>query len=322
MQNGIALVFPGQGCQSVGMGADLSEAFPKVRALYDRADEILGFSLSRMCFEGPEEALNDTANTQPAIYVTTLALWQVLAPRLEGSRPRIAYAAGHSLGEFSALAVAGAVSFDEGLRLVRRRGEAMRDAGESVPGGMAAIIGLDDEVVEEIVAAANAEANAGEAGVWIANLNSPGQVVISGSGGALDRAIALAEERKARRALRLAVSVASHTPLMAAASERLATALAETTFHRPWVPVVSNAGALPLSDPQEIKAALLRQLSSPVRWVESIQYMVGQGVTTFLEVGPKAVVSGLIKRIERSAQTPSVTDLSGVNAFDEGVLGG
>ena len=318
MANGkIALVFPGQGCQSVGMGADLYETFLEARALYERADEILGFPLSSMCFEGPAEALNDTANTQPAIYVTTMALWQVLGPRLEGVRSDIAFAAGHSLGEFSALAATGAIDIDAGLELVRRRGEAMRDAGETAPGGMAVIIGLADEVVAELVAEANLEAGGDGPSVWMANYNSPGQVVISGESDTLDLALALAKERKAKRALRLSVSVACHTPLMEGASERLAAALEETTFSRPWVPVVSNVEARPLSEPDEIKSALLRQLSSPVRWVESIQHMVDNGITGVLEIGPKAVVSGLIKRIHRDTKLSSVTNSDSLNGFDE-----
>ena len=313
----IALVFPGQGCQFVGMGAELYEKYPEARSVYDRADEILGFALSRICFEGPTEELTDTANTQPAIYTTTMALWSVLSPKLDAHRSRIAFVAGHSLGEFSALAVAGALDIDEGLRLVRRRGEAMRDAGTKAPGGMAAIIGLSDEVVAEIVA----EANGTGQGVWIANLNSPGQVVISGNTEVVARAIALAKARKARRAIPLAVSVASHTPLMASAVERLGSALEATTFHRPWVPVVSNAEAAPLSEPEAIKAALLRQLSSPVRWVESIQAMVAANVGTMLEVGPKAVVSGLVRRIHRPLSLHSVTDAASVGAFDAEALG-
>ena len=313
----VALVFPGQGCQFVGMGADLYERYAEARAVYARADQTLGFPLSQMCFQGPEEALNDTANTQPAIYATTLALWEVLRPRLAPLRPRICYVAGHSLGEFTALAAAGAFGFEEGLRLVRCRGEAMRDAGAEAPGGMAAIIGLDDHVVEEIVAEA---CGPGGEGVWIANLNSPGQVVIAGRNDALQRAIALAQARKAKRALPLTVSVACHTPLMGAASERLNVALEATAFEAPWAPVVSNAEAAPLSEPAAIKAALMRQLSSPVRWVESVTCMTDAGVTTMLEIGPKAVVSGLIKRIARDVELHSVTDASSLEAFDAEAL--
>lgn len=316
----IALIFPGQGCQAVGMGAELYRAFSEARAVFDRADEALGLPLTKLCFEGPTEQLNDTANTQPAIYAATMALWAVLEPRLGGTRSAIAFAGGHSLGEFSALAATGALEFEAGLRLVRRRGEAMRDAGATAPGGMAAIIGLSDETVAEIVAEAN-DAEAGDSvALWIANYNSPGQVVIAGRQDKLERALELAVARQARKAVPLAVSVACHTPYMRAAAEQLGAALQETTFQRPWVPVVSNAEAKPLSEPSEIKAALLRQLYSPVRWVESVQVMAAAGVTTTLEIGPKAVVSGLIRRIDRSLEQFKVTDRDSLEALDLGAL--
>lgn len=307
----LALLFPGQGSQFVGMGADLYRASAEARAVYERADELLGFKLSKLCFEGPEEALNDTANTQPAIYATTWALWQVLEPRLEEVKGRVAFVAGHSLGEFCALTVAGALEFAEGLRLVRVRGEAMRDAGAERPGGMAAIIGLDDQAVAEVVA----EADGAEQRVWIANYNSPGQVVIAGELGALARALDLAKERGAKRAVNLAVSVACHTPLMASAGERLARALEVTQIRRPWVPVVSNATARPLTEPEEIRAALLRQLTSPVRWVESVQGMIQGGARAMLEVGPRSVLVGLVKRISAEVTAQAVTDLSSLEAL-------
>lgn len=312
MDTRIALVFPGQGCQFVGMGEDLYAAHGGARALYDRADEILGFPLSRLCFEGPAERLNDTANTQPAIYITSMALWRALSPRLGEVGQRIVFAAGHSLGEFAALTAAGALNFEDGLRLVRRRGEAMHDAGEEASGGMAAIIGLEDEKVAQIVAQANGDGQ----GVWIANYNSPGQVVIAGEKGALERAVSLAREREAKRAIPLKVSVACHTPLMEAAADRLGAALERTTFRRPTIPVVSNAEAVPLTEPQEIKGALLKQLSHPVRWVESVQTMVDEGVEVTLEVGPRAVVSGLIRRIHRRLRRYQVTDTDSLEVLD------
>ena len=315
-QGKMALVFPGQGCQFVGMGADIAEAFPEARAVFDRADEILGFPLSRLCFDGPADELDDTANTQPAVYTCTLAMWEVLAPRLESVMSRIAFAAGHSLGEFSALTVAGALDFEDGLRLVRCRGEAMRDAGAESPGGMAAIIGLSDEAVAAIVAEANGDGQ----GVWMANYNSPGQVVIAGEREALGRALALAKAHEAKRAVVLAVSIASHTPFMRAAADRLGAALEATAFRRPWVPVVSNAGASPLVDPDAIRAALLRQITSPVRWVESVEVMIAGKVAAMLEVGPRAVVSGLIRRIHRPTRLCSITDAASLNSLDAEAL--
>lgn len=313
----LAIVFPGQGCQAVGMGADVAAACPEARAVFEAADRALGFGLSALAFEGPAEVLNDTANTQPAIYTASMAIWRALEPRLDGIRERTAYVAGHSLGEFTALAAAGAIDLEDGLRLVRCRGEAMRDAGESAPGGMAAIIGLSDEAVAEVLAAAND----GREAVWAANLNAPGQVVIAGEREALERAMALAKERGARRALPLAVSVACHTPLMGAAAERLAAALEATTFCRPWAPVVCNALAEPVEDPDAIKAALMRQLTSPVRWVESVRRMAADGVRAMLEVGPQAVVGGLVKRIDGAVTLHAVTDRASLEAFDAGAVG-
>lgn len=306
----LALLFPGQGCQFVGMGADLCQAHSAARAVFARADEVLAMPLSALCFEGPEDALDDTANTQPAIYTATYALWRVLASRLGDDIPRVAYVAGHSLGEFSALAVSGALTFEDGLRLVRARGVAMRDSGTLAPGGMAAILGLDDDAVARIVADASDGSR-----VWVANLNSPGQVVIAGEHEALRRALALAVERGAKRAVELPVSVACHTPLMGPAAERLAAALETTPIARPLAPVVSNATARPTSDPAEIRANLLRQLTGPVRWVESVRAMVSGGVDAMLEVGPKAVVSGLVRRIDRSLTLHSATDAAGVEAL-------
>jgi len=308
----LSLLFPGQGCQAVGMGASLHADYAEARALFEMADDTLGFALSRICFEGPAEVLNDTANTQPAIYASTMALWAVLGPRIEGIRHHVRFLAGHSLGEFSALAAAGALGVADGLRLVRRRGQAMRDAGETAPGGMAAIIGLDDEAVAAIVGQANGD----DQGLWMANYNAPGQVVIAGHHDKIARAVELAVERKARKAVTLKVSVACHTPIMRQAGERLAEALHETPLQRPWAPVVSNAEARPLSDPDEIRSALLRQLYSPVRWTESVRLMAADGVDAVLEIGPKAVVSGLVKRIDRSLARYSVTDGESAEALD------
>jgi len=306
----LALVFPGQGCQFVGMGAELYARYPEARAVFDRADEVLGFSLTSMSFEGPEDALNDTANTQPAIYTMTYALWRAVLARMGEAMPRPAFAAGHSLGEFSALAVSGAVAFEDGLRLVRLRGEAMRDSGDRSPGGMAVILGLDDDAVARIVE----EASDGSR-VWIANLNSPGQVVIAGERDALQRALQLALERKAKRAVPLAVSVACHTPLMRSAAERLGRALEECPISQPSVPIVSNVTARLTQDPQQIRDNLIRQLTEPVRWVESVRAMAEAGVSAMLEVGPKSVIAGLVKRIDPSISVTSVTDHTALEAL-------
>ncbi len=310
-ERNIALVFPGQGCQHVGMGTALYARYPEARAVYQEADDAVGCALSRLCFEGPEAELNDTANTQPAIVATSLALWAALKPRLNGTADAVGFVAGHSLGEFSALAAAGALSTADAIRLVRCRGLAMRQAGERHPGGMAAIIGLDDDAVRQLAG----EACGDDGDCWVANYNSPGQVVIAGAAPALERAMALARERRARRALPLAVSVACHTAYMHDAAEELNAALDDTSFRRPWAPVVSNVTASALSEPKEIKSALLQQLTSPVRWVEGVRYLAAEGVTAALEIGPRAVVSGLMARISDAIRTSGITDPDTLEAF-------
>lgn len=287
-----AYLFPGQGSQYVGMGKGLCDASLPARGVFDCADSIAGFGLSRLCFEGPAEALNDTANTQPALLAASIAALRALQER---SLETPAYVAGHSMGEFSALVAAGALTFEDGLRLVRERGRLMKQAGEKSPGGMAAVIGLERGVLEEVCAAARQES--GEY-VGIANDNCPGQLVISGTRTALERAMTLAKERGAKRAIPLAVSIAAHSPLMAEAAAEFRRALEATPFQRPTVPIVANATAGPLTDPAEIREALGRQLTSPVRWSESVRWMIAQGVTRFIEVGPKDVLTGLVKRID------------------------
>jgi len=305
----LALLFPGQGCQHVGMGAQLYQSSPAAKDVYDRADDVLGFPLSEICFAGPADALTDTANAQPAIFVTSIALWRAMAPQIAAAKSRISSLAGHSLGEFSALAAAGAIAFEDGVRLVRRRGEAMQRAGLESPGGMAAILGLSDDAVRDIVGDVVGD-------LWVANLNCPGQVVIAGSREALDAAIGLAKDRGAKKAVPLAVSVACHTPYMAAAADDLAEALEDTEFRRPWAAVVSNAEARALSEPADIKAALLKQLTMPVRWSESIKEMLGSGVGSFVEIGPKPIVTGFTRRIDRSVRSKSVADLKGIQGLD------
>jgi len=310
----LAIVFPGQGCQFVGMGQDLYAQYPEARELFDKANDLLGFDLSELCFQGPKEALNDTANTQPAIYVTSMALWTAFSSRCGVLAKQAVFMAGHSLGEYAALTSAGALSFEDGVRLVRARGIAMRDAGTKSPGGMAAIIGLDDAALMRIVE----EAGGSEAGIWVANWNSPGQVVIAGKKEALNHAMELATARKARRVVPLAVSVACHTPLMEGAVEGLREALERVALRPPRIPVVQNVSARPTQEPEMIRQALLQQLSAPVRWVETVRYMVDQGVARVLEIGPKAVVSGLVRRIHRPLRLQSITNAQELATMVEG----
>ncbi len=278
------------------MGRDLYDAFPTARAVFEQANHILGIGLSQLCFDGPADALNDTWNTQPAILVTSVAALRALEER---GMERPAYVAGHSMGEFSALVAAGAISFEDGLKLVRERGRLMKQADERSPGGMAAILALKRETVDAICS--TVQEQSGEY-VGVANDNCPGQVVISGATSALEQAMELAKEQGAKRAKRLAISIAAHSPLMAEAAADFKRALDETPFREPGIPLVANATASPLTDPDEIRDALERQLTSPVRWTESMQWMIAQGVTRFVEVGPKKVLTGLVKRINRKVE--------------------
>ena len=292
----LAYLFPGQGCQCVGMGCELSESSPAARAVFDRADGTLGFEISKLCFEGPAESLDDTVNTQPAVFTASVAAFRAIEER-QGSSP--AWVAGHSLGEFTALVAAEAVALDDGLRLVRERGRLMKEAGKRKPGGMAAILGLDRTAVQALCQEASGE---GAQYVGVANFNCPGQVVISGDAEALSRAIELAEEQRARKVVRLAVSIAAHSPLMAEAAAEFEQLLAETQFSEPDTLIVANATARPLTSVESIREALGKQLTSPVYWEDSVRWMIERGVRRFVEVGPGEVLSGLVKRIDRSVE--------------------
>ena len=297
-----AYVFPGQGAQFVGMGADLLAASAAARAVVAEADEALGFALGELIAAGPDETLEDTYNAQPAILTISVAALRAVEEAGMVGQP--AMVAGHSLGEFSALVSAGALDFPAALRLVRERGRLMREAGTTTPGGMAAVLGLDDPVLAEICAEAS------ETGVVVvANANCPGQTVLSGEVGPLERAMQMAKERGAKRIARLNVSIASHSPLMREASADFGRAVAAAPIVDPAVPVVANASAEPLLTADAIREELSVQMERPVRWTESVQTMLAAGVTTFVEVGPGNVLQGLVRRIDRGATTLGVADL-------------
>ncbi len=300
------LIFPGQGSQLVGMGQTLHEAEPVARDILTQADEILGFSLSSLCFEGPAETLTDTINAQPAILATSYAILQVLRQKSDAGP---AFVAGHSLGEFTALVCAGALSFPDGLRLVRERGRLMKAAGEAQPGSMAAILGMEREVISEICATAQAETGGV---VQIANDNCPGQIVISGTLAALDHAMAMAKEKRAKRVILLPVSIASHSPLMGPAAAAFEPVVAEVAMSQPDVPLIGNTSARPLSDIPSIRAELVAQLTHCVRWTESIRYLLAQGIDTFIEIGPNDILTGLMRRIDRKARRFTVQDQEGM----------
>jgi [acyl-carrier-protein] S-malonyltransferase len=294
-----AFLFPGQGSQVVGMGKALIEGEPAARQVFEQADDYLEFPLARLAWEGPEDELNDTVNTQPALLVHSTAAFQVFKGRYPGFQA--AFVAGHSMGELSALVACGALPYLEALGLVRRRGELMKHAGEVSPGGMAAILGLDIPALEAICAQASAGAGP-QASVQVANDNCPGQVVISGATDALERALELARSAGARRAVALAVSIAAHSPLMVHAQQDFNQAVEQALIQDPQTPLVGNVTASPLTNADAIRQDLRAQLTSRVRWTESIQFMIANGVDTFIEFGPGSVLAGLLKRIDRQAK--------------------
>ncbi len=295
----LAFVFPGQGSQRVGMGRALAEAQPEARSVFAEADRSLGFSLSALCFDGPDETLQLTANTQPAILATSIAALRAIEAC--GLRPD--WVAGHSLGEYSALVAAGALTLAEALTTVRLRGQYMQEAVPVGVGAMAAVLGLDQSAVETACREA-----AGEEVVAPANVNSPGQVVIAGHTGAVERAMERCRAAGAKRAVRLPVSAPFHCALMRPAQERLAAHLSGVPFANPRVPLVNNVDARVVRSAAECQDGLVRQVSAPVRWEESVRLLAAEGVDTFVEVGPGGVLTGLIKRIVKGARVMAVED--------------
>ncbi len=286
-----AFIFPGQGSQAVGMGRELAAQYPIARQTFEEADDILGFGLSSLMMEGAAEELNDTVNTQPALFVHSLASFRAFSHLYPDLMP--ALLAGHSLGELSALSASGSLSFADGLRLVRKRGELMKHAGTLAPGLMAAILGVDIPTLDKVCAEASTENEVAQ----VANDNCPGQVVISGAKAAVERAMAAAKSAGAKRALPLAVSIAAHSTLMASIQQEWNEAVAAASFSGLKIPVVGNVHAKPLTDEASARADIMAQMQSRVRWTESVRYMTEQGVNTFVEVGTGVVLGGLVKRI-------------------------
>lgn len=295
----IAFLFPGQGSQTVGMGKDLADKFPVARRTFEEADEALGKKLSQLCFNGPEDQLRLTENTQPAILTVSVAAWRVL----EEKEFKPAFVAGHSLGEYSAHVAAGTISFADAVGTVRNRGKYMQEAVPVGTGAMAAILGMSLDAVGAVCG----DAAQGEV-CEPANINSPDQIVISGHAAAVERAVKLAQERGAKRAILLPVSAPFHCSLMKLAQERLAIDLQELKFAPPKIPVVCNVYATPVEDPESSREALIRQVTGSVKWSESMQLLVSRGVQTFVEVGPGKVLCGLMRQIDRSKKCVNVED--------------
>ncbi len=303
-------VFPGQGSQTVGMGKDFAAQYEVARRTYEHADELMGYSLSKIMFDGPEDVLNDTLNTQPAMYINSIAILRVLQQQLPAAVP--ASVTGHSLGELTALTAAGSLEFEAGVPLVHERARLMQEAGSHHSGGMAAILGMTPQQVRDICQQASAATGQPLA---LANDNCPGQIVISGDRTALEKALELAKAAGARRAIPLKVSVAPHSPLMAPAEASFIKVVEKTTFSTPRMPVYANSNATPLNDVQTIRREIEAQLTNPVHWNETMQQMIDSGMTTFIEIGSGSVLTGLLRRIDRSVQGITLGTVDEAMAF-------
>jgi len=299
----VAYVFPGQGSQSTGMGMDIYNSYPSIRAVFEEADASLGFSLSRLCFEGPDEELTKTHNVQPAILVVSIACLKAIEEVAMDNFPSPAFVAGHSLGEYTALVAAGALDLDDAVLLVRERGRLMYEAGLRNPGSMLAVIGLDAETVKDICL---------HSGTEISNINCPGQIVISGATQALAEADKLARVRGARVLIPLKVSGAFHSTLIEPVIAEFSKIVSNVEFQPPSIPVISNVTARPLTDADSIKEELVKQLRNCIQWQGSVEYMVHGGVTIFYEIGPGRVLSGLIRRINSEVQTFNVSGVEDI----------
>ena len=326
MTTQVAFLFPGQGSQAVGMGADIFKSSPAARRVFESADEASGIALSALCFHGPEDILRETVNAQPAIVAVSLALLAALQETLNEqssswTSPLVpSYTAGHSVGEYAALVASGALHLKDGVRLVRERGRLMHHEGTVCPGGMAAVIGMEEGLLQEICQEATAQSTAnlpkdahpGQGRVIVANFNAPGQIVISGEQGALTLAMELAKARGAKRIIPLAVSGAFHSPVMQPAAAGLARAIEGTGVQDAAIPVISNIHATPLTGARAIREELAQQIAAPVQWIRTIEYLVGAGVTTFLEIGPGQALTGMVKRIAKGVTTMNVSSAADI----------
>ncbi|ULO05136.1 ACP S-malonyltransferase [Paenibacillus sp. 19GGS1-52] len=297
----IAFVFPGQGAQAVGMGKDVYDALPHSRAVFEKGDEVLGFPLSTLIFEGPDSELKQTVNTQPALVTASVAYLEAL--REQGVQPD--YVAGHSLGEYSALVAAGVLSYEDAVALVRLRGRFMEEAVPGGLGAMAAVLGADREALAELCRSVSEETGS----VELANINCPGQIVVSGSLAGVNSVVQRVKEAGGKRAIPLEVSGPFHSSMMKEAADRLAVELTKVTFNTPSVPVIVNVTALPVTDPEEIRALLVRQVYSPVLWQDSIEWLIADGVDTFVEIGSGSVLTGLIRKIDKTVKLININSL-------------